>query len=269
MAMSERRLFPEKEERQISRADLLVGHRFVVLSSSQRRAKNDKETVWSIGSRNIGCGACAVVSVGTGAPVPAQLEEAPMLAELVATGELPPLEERLPKDVMVVEPYESLGQFGGTWHRAFLGVKDFHALGRLIYDNILRWPLDPADPIGPGLAKTWEWSADGKTLTLNLREGLKWSDGEPFTVDDIIFWWEDIENDPEITAAPHSEWVVAGQPMELEKVSDTTINLNFAAPNGLAETVGLAFHGCQWPLGFERFGFFAPRHYLRAIPPQV
>jgi peptide/nickel transport system substrate-binding protein len=132
---------------------------------------------------------------------------------------------------------------------------------------MLRWPRDPADPVQPGLAETWEWSEDGKVLTLHLREGLKWSDGQPFTVDDIIFWWEDIELNEDITAAPHTEWVVNGKPMELEKVDDLTIKLKFDAPNGLAETVGLAFHGNQWPLGFERFGFFAPRHYLEQFHP--
>jgi peptide/nickel transport system substrate-binding protein len=194
--------------------------------------------------------------------------EAPMLAELVAKGELPPVAERLPENPIVVQPIESIGQYGGTWHRAFLGVADFHALGRLIYESVLRWPRDPKDPIQPGLAEKWEWSDDGTELTLYFRQGLKWSDGEPFTVDDIIFWWEDIENDPEITASPHIEWLVNGQPMELEKMDDTTIKLKFAGPNGLAESVGLAFHGCQWPLGFERFGFFAPRHYLEQFHPK-
>jgi peptide/nickel transport system substrate-binding protein len=87
-------------------------------------------------------------------------------------------------------------------------------------------------------------------------------------VDDIIFWWEDIENDENITTAPHAEWVVNGEPMELEKIDDITIKLKFAGPNGLAETVGLAFHGNEWPLGFERFGFFAPRHYLEQYHPK-
>jgi peptide/nickel transport system substrate-binding protein len=194
--------------------------------------------------------------------------EAPMLKELVAKGELPPVAERLPEEPLMVLPVESIGQHGGTWHRAFLGTGDFHALGRLIYEAILRWPRDPADPVQPGLAKDWQWSDGGRTLTLYLREGLKWSDGEPFTVDDIIFWWEDIENDENITTTPHGEWLVNGEPMELEKVNDTTIKLKFAGPNGLAETVGLAFHGCQWPLGFERFGFFAPRHYLEQFHPK-
>ncbi|MBN1564184.1 MAG: hypothetical protein JXA10_10110, partial [Anaerolineae bacterium] len=94
----------------------------------------------------------------------------------------------------------------------------------------------------------------------------KWSDGVLWTVDDIIFWWEYIENDPEITAAVHTEWQILE---ELVKIDDSTITLKFSSPNGLAETVGLAFHGNQWPLGFERFGFYAPKHYLEQFHPAL
>lgn len=198
----------------------------------------------------------------------AEGKEAPMLAELVAAGQLPPLEERLPKEPLIVQPVDSVGKYGGTWRRAFKGIKDFHAFGRIIYDPMLRWPRDPKDNVQPGLAKEWSWSEDGTELTLILREGLKWSDGAPFTSADVTFWWEDIEKDANITPAIHSEWVVAGEPMVVEAVDDLTIKLKFAGPNGLAETVGLAFHGNQWPLGFERFGFFAPRHYLEQFHPK-
>ena len=206
----------------------------------------------------------ALVAAGAWAQ---QYDEAPMLHEMVAAGDLPPVGERLPEDPLVVEPVDSVGQYGGTWRRAFKGIKDFHAFGRLNYEPMLRWPRDPKDPVQPGLASEWTWSEDGTELTLHLRRGLKWSDGAPFTVDDIIFWWEAIETDTNITAAPHAEWVIDGQPMELTKIDDVTITLTFAGPNGLAETVGLAFHGNQWPLGFERFGFFAPRHYLEQYHP--
>jgi peptide/nickel transport system substrate-binding protein len=194
--------------------------------------------------------------------------EAPALADMVAAGDLPAVAERLPENPLVVLPVKSVGQYGGTWYRGWRGINDFHCFGRIVYDPMLRWPRDPKDPVQPGLAESWEWSADGTELTLHLRQGLKWSDGAPFSVDDIIFWWEDIENDPEITPAPHAEWVVNGEPMTLERIDDTTIMLKFAGPNGLAETVGLAFHGNQWPLGFERFGFFAPRHYLEEFHPK-
>jgi peptide/nickel transport system substrate-binding protein len=193
--------------------------------------------------------------------------EAPMLAALVEAGELPPVEERLPVNPAVVEPIESVGVYGGTWHRAWRGVNDFHAFGRIIYDPVLRWPRNPTDTVQPGLAESWEWNEDGTTLTLHFREGLRWSDGEPFTVDDVIFWWEAIETDTNITAAVHSEWMAGGEPMTIDRIDDYTITLNFAAPNGLAETVGLAFHGNQWPLGFERFGFYAPEHYLSQFHP--
>lgn len=208
--------------------------------------------------------ASAFMSGEVAATVPTTFKQAPMLDSMG----LPAVTDRLPAEPLVVVPVESMGEYGGTWHRAFKGVKDFHALGRLIYDAVLRWPRDPADPIQPGLAKDWKWSDGGRTLTLYFREGLKWSDGAPFTVDDVIFWWEDIELDTNITAAPHGEWIVDGKPMELEKVNDTTLKLKFAGPNGLAESVGLAFHGGQWPLGFERFGFFAPRHYLEQFHPK-
>ncbi len=195
--------------------------------------------------------------------------EAPMFKEMVAAGTLPPLEERLPAEPLIVEPYESIGKYGGTWHRAFLGVKDFHAWGRVNYDPVLRWAPNFADPIQPGLAKDWEWNDEGTELTLYFREGLKWSDGEPWTVDDIIFWWENIELDTNITPSPHIEWTVDGEPMTLEKIDDYTIKFIFPGPSGIVETMGLAFHGHQWPLAFERFGVFAPKHYLEQFHPNT
>jgi peptide/nickel transport system substrate-binding protein len=117
-----------------------------------------------------------------------QYKEAPMLAEMVKAGKLPPVKQRLPEEPLVVKPIEKIGKYGGSWRGGFTGTKDFHAFGRYVYDPILRWPRNPKDPIQPGLAKKWEWSKDGKTLTLYLRKGLKWSDGHPFTTKDITFW---------------------------------------------------------------------------------
>jgi peptide/nickel transport system substrate-binding protein len=194
-----------------------------------------------------------------------EYNEAPMLAEMVAAGELPPVEERLPENPKVVEPIDSVGVYGGIWDRAWRGVSDIHCYNRLNYTPVLRWPLDPSDPVELGLAERWEWNEDGTELTLYFRVGLKWSDGVPWSVDDVIFWWEDIENDANITPSVHAEWKTLE---ELVKVDDYTITLKFSQPNGLAETVGLAFHGNQWPLNFERFGFFAPRHYLEQFHPK-
>ncbi len=198
-----------------------------------------------------------------------KFQEAPMLATLVQQGKLPPLAERLPvpEDVLVVRPIEAVGEYGGTWHRVWKGPADFHAYGRENYEEVLRWPRNPKDPVQPGLAKRWDVSDGGRTVTLNFRRGLKWSDGKPWTVDDIIFWWQDIELNKQLSSAPHSEWVLGEKPMTLEKVDDYTIRLKFAAPAGMIQQF-LAFHGNQWPLAFERFGFFAPAHYLKQFHPK-
>ena len=203
------------------------------------------------------------------APVqaPSKYGEAPMLAALVEAGKLPAVDQRVSEEPMVVKAIEETGTYGGTWRRAWKGPADFHAYGRLNYDPVLRWPRDPKGPVEPGLATRWEYSPDGKEVTLFFRQGLKWSDGEPWTVDDIIFWWEAIETDTELTQAPHAEWVINGQPMTLEKIDDYTIKLKFDGPNGMVLQM-LAFHGNQWPLNFERFGFFAPAHYLKQFHPK-
>lgn len=196
-------------------------------------------------------------------------KEAPALADLVKAGKLPPIEKRLPdpEDVMVVKPLKEVGQYGGTWNGAFTGPADFHAFDRNTYEAMLRWPADLKNPIEPNVAKKWEWSDSNKTLTLYLRKGMRWSDGEPFTVDDILFWWNDIELDTNLTPAPHAEYVVGGKPMDVEKVDDSTIKFHYAAPNGLALRM-LAFHGGQWPVAFEKFGIYAPQHYLKQFHPK-
>ncbi|HEY9076989.1 MAG TPA: ABC transporter substrate-binding protein [Anaerolineaceae bacterium] len=220
------------------------------------------------------CGAQAT-PVATTAPKPAEptkpaagkYSEAPMLAELVKAGKLPSVDQRLPADPLVVKAVEEIGTYGGVWRRAWKGPSDFHAYGRLNYDPILRWPRDPKGNVEPGLAYKWEFSSDGKEITLYFRKGLKWSDGTPWTVNDIIFWWEDIELNKDLSSAPHAEWVVNDKPMTLEKIDDMTIKMKFDGPNGLVVSM-LAFHGNQWPLNFERFGAFAPAHYLKQFHPK-
>jgi len=201
------------------------------------------------------------------AAAPAKFTEAPMLADRVKAGQLPAVDKRLPASPQVVQPTQQVGRYGGTWRIAWTGPADFHAYGRENYDEMLRWPRDPKDPIGPGLVEKWDFNSDGTQLTLHLRPGLKWSDGQPFSTDDILFWWNDIARDTNLYPAPPPEWVINGQAMQLEAQGPETITLKFAGPNGMALRM-LAFHGCQWPLNFERFGFYAPKHYLTQFHPK-
>lgn len=233
-------------------------------------------------------GACTPAATPTPAPQPTQVpatkapeatkpapttppvskySEAPMLATLVKDGKLPAVEKRLPENPLVVTPLQEVGVYGGIWRGAWKGPADYHAYGRQNVEGVLAWPPDPKLPLEYNLAEKYEFSNGDKDLTLTFRKGLKWSDGQPWTVDDIIFWWENIETNKELTAAPHSEWIANGKPMTLEKISDNVIKLKFDAPNGLILRM-LAFHGNQWPMNFERFGFYAPAHYLKQFLPK-
>ena len=83
-----------------------------------------------------------VVPVGVTMPADAQsakFREAPILAEQVKAGKLPPVEQRLPAEPLVVPVVERTGQYGGVWRRAFLGPADFNNYVRVVYDALARF----------------------------------------------------------------------------------------------------------------------------------
>lgn len=114
----------------------------------------------------------------------------PMLAEMVKDGALPPLDQRLPAIPVVVTPTGRIGVYGGTWHTTSWWPQAGNVLLKM-YDPPIRWKNDYSG-YEPGLAESYEWSPDGKTFTLHLRQGLKWSDGQPYISEDWRFWWEDM-----------------------------------------------------------------------------
>src|SRR4051794_34242487 len=119
------------------------------------------------------------------APRPSKLAEAPMLTELVKAGKLPLVEQRVPDEPLVIQPVHEIGKYGGTWRRGFTGPGDVENGNRInASDKPLFWDFTGTN-IVPSVARGWEQSADGKTFTLFLRKGMKWSDGAPFTADDF------------------------------------------------------------------------------------
>lgn len=164
---------------------------------------------------------------------PSRYNQAPEMAGLVAAGELPPVDERLPLNPKVITPVEEVGRYGGTWRTALRGGGDNAWILRTIgYENLVSWTPDWTG-LEPNVAESWEVSDDATEFTFHLREGLKWSDGEPFTADDILFWYEDLLMDEDVpTTAP--DWMsVNGQVGVVEKIDDYTVKFTFAGPNGL------------------------------------
>ncbi|NOZ27672.1 MAG: ABC transporter substrate-binding protein [Chloroflexi bacterium] len=181
-------------------------------------------------------------------------KEAPQLAELVKQGKLPPVDERLPENPLVVQPVDRIGQYGGTWRTALRGGADNAWLLRTMdYEYLVRWDPDWTKVI-PNLAESFEANEDATEFTFHLRKGVKWSDGEPFTADDIMFWYEDVFMNEDLTPVKTS-WLVTGdEPVTVEKVDDYTVKFKFAAPNGLF------LQRMATPSGSYITRF--PRHYL-------
>jgi peptide/nickel transport system substrate-binding protein len=189
-----------------------------------------------------------------------EFNEAPMLAEMVAAGELPPVDERLPVDVQVVTPVEGVGKYGGTWYNVTWAA-DIPNIKMILYDPPIRWKPDYTG-YEPGLAKSFEWSDDGTQVTLKFREGVKWSDGEPFTMDDLKFWWEDLalNDDYKVIQPPWWGFKSDGSPMDVEFPDDYTMVMTWDKPQWITPYI-LAQGYWEWePLQ-------KPRHYLEQFHP--
>ena len=183
-------------------------------------------------------------------------QEAPMLAAMVRAGELPPVAERLPANPLVVEPFDSIGVYGGTVR--MMDVSDRMSIGlRVRHTGLFRYN-QTASRFEADLAASHAWSNDNRTLTLKLRDGLRWSDGEPFTTADLMFKWEhEITNEELHPRGIDPFWTLGGERAVWEPLDDSTIRFTWAAPN---------------PVAMDRFGrthfsgdnaLFLPAHYLQ------
>jgi len=202
--------------------------------------------------------AAAPVTLAQESVVCESYNEAPILAERVAAGELPPVAERLPSNPRVVEPVEQAGLYGGAMRDLYDGnrLAEFREYG---YENLVRWNPDGTAVI-PNIAESWEISEDGTTYTFTLREGLRWSDGAPFTADDVLFWWEHVETDRQIMPnGPYPYFIVNGEPATVTKIDDLTFSFSWSQPNGLF----LQNLSSSYGVRITQF----PRHYMEQFDP--
>ena len=93
----------------------------------------------------------------------------------------------------------------------------------------------------PALAKSWTVSRDGKTFILHLRRGLRFSDGQPFTADDVVFSFQ-VYLDEKVHSSQRDLLVVGGKPISVKKLDDYTVQFQFTEPYAAAERIfdGLA-----------------------------
>src|SRR5206468_2625768 len=206
--------------------------------------------------------ALLLILIGTASAQPTKFHEAPSLTEQVKAGKLPAVDKRLPADPLVVPVVERMGQYGGVWRRAFLGPADANNYVRVVYDALVRFSPDGAK-IEPKIAAGWEPSKDFRVWTIKLRSGAKWSDGAPFTADDIVFWYQDVLLNRDLVPAVPS-WMrnADGTTATVEKVSPTAVRWTYKQPNTLLLTALANQDG-----GDRTYAAFLPAHYLKKFHP--
>ncbi len=176
--------------------------------------------------------------------------EAPMLAELVAKGELPPVDERLPKEPIVVEPLGQVGRYGGRLRGLVPDPTGESPETDWLRGTSLFMRSPDLKEIIPWVAKGYTLSDDLQELVIYLREGLRWSDGEPLTTEDVQFWYEDIFLDTNLTPQVPIKWAPGGEPMKVVIEDDYTFRLQFAVPNPI-----ILDH-------LPTLGPYSPKHYM-------
>src|SRR5262249_9267643 len=126
--------------------------------------------------------------------MPTTFVDPPVLAEKVAKGELPPVQERLPKVPAVADmpwPAQTAGKHGGEITLLMASPKDSRLM--VVYGYARLVAYDSKFELKPDILKAFEVE-DGRIFTLHLRPGHKWSNGDPFTTEDFRYFWEDVAN---------------------------------------------------------------------------
>ena len=181
--------------------------------------------------------------------------ENPVFTALVEKGKLPPVEDRIPSEPLVVNPYDRIGKYGGellvTSFTKNTGTAEINTMRQA---NLVRF-ADDFKTVVPAVAKGWEYNTNKTELTIYLRKGHKWSDGEPFTADDIIFWWNDIVKNPELTSIIPMVWISGGEPVDFSKVNETTLSIRAKKP----------IPNMIYTLTDLKVVPYAPAHYLKKL----
>jgi peptide/nickel transport system substrate-binding protein len=167
----------------------------------------------------------------TSAAVALDYQEAPAFAAAVSEGTLPPVAERLPAQPEVVTPLGEIGTYGGVIRYGLRGSSDHNHILRMVGNQgLVRWNPEFTAVI-PNVAESWEVNAEATEYTFTLRQGMKWSDGQPFTADDVLFNVNDLIRNADF-APTHPRYMSGGEPMTVEKLDDHTVKFVFKQPYG-------------------------------------
>ena len=194
---------------------------------------------------------------------PTRFNEAPMLAKMVKQRRLPPLEQRLPLRPLVIDPVDDIGKYGGVYH--FLNFPPLTP--PTIWDGLTHLSRDEKK-IMPNVAESWEITNGFRSFTFHLREGMRWSDGAPFTSDDYEFAWLTFLSNRDALPSPPTWYTADGKLAQFEKVGTYSIKYTFSQPDPqFTEYTAIDAGGHQLGPILGWATAYLPRHFLKDISP--
>jgi len=181
----------------------------------------------------------------------AALQETPFFAAAVASGALPPVAERVPRDPALAE-LETIGRPGGDLRMLMASPKDTRLMTVYGYARLVAYT--PALALVPDILAAVDVEA-GRVFTLHLRAGHKWSDGQPFTAEDFRFWFRDVAENPHLSPAGLPLALLPnGEKPRFEVIDPQTVRYSWSQPNPLF-LPALA--------GPDPLFIYCPAHYLK------
>jgi len=198
--------------------------------------------------------------------------EAPMLAEMVDAGDLPPLDERLPVVPFVVDsgvliseedlPDWQPGKYGGTLQVGHSSANWNPDVFVMLDEALLQGEGIGMEGIQGNVVESFEVENNNQDFTFKIRTGLKWSDGVPVTTADVRFTWEDMYGNELLypNGLPNEfrvGYVAEGEPGTLDIVDDYTFKISFPKPYG-------GFVRNMWIEGWKGYTLIInPAHHLK------
>jgi len=199
--------------------------------------------------------------------VPTKRAEPPLLAPLVASGKLPPIDQRLPVNPVVVGGRDEVGVYGGEVRMIHFDPVWMVSNYDWMAERLLHYSDIDLRTIVPNILESWEVSPDGKTFTFKMRKGMKWSDGQPVNSEDVRYFIEDAWFNTELFGSPMWQLRFDGKdnatPAKFELVDDFTFKLTYAAPFG-----ALSAHLTRWEIG-NWPSVLGPSHYYKQFHKKI
>ena len=158
--------------------------------------------------------------------------EPPILAEAVKAGTLPPMAERLPRNPRMID-LAAMGREngvpGGELRMLMADQRDLRMMTVYGYSRLV--VFNARQELVPDILERVDVS-EGRSFTLVLREGHRWSDGVPFSADDFRYWWEDVANNKRLNpGGPAMAMVPDGNRPVFEVIDQRTVRYTWPVPN--------------------------------------